>query len=203
MLTKTGHSRKTRNLSKKCYIRHCQTSRHLHRVASCYFPAISQCAGINDLNDTVLGYEVIAEAFPKERFLGWRLAGEAGGRWGSHPAGLSVPAELRLRPRDPLRRAERSRPAAQLPACPPRPPAPFSRARSSGTRRDPAERGWSRRAAGAQPGRSRVRAAPSQRAGRRGERRNLPRPGGRAPLCREATRAPPPEHPFNSGSDGD
>lgn len=38
---------------------------------------------------------------------------------------------------------------------------------------------------------------------RRGERRDLPRPGERAALCREATRAPPPEHPFNSGSDGD
>lgn len=137
MLTRTGHSRKTRNLSKKCYIRHCQTSRHLHRAASCYFPPIPRCAGINDLNDTVLGYQVIAEAFPKERFPSWRLAGDAAGRWGSHRARLSVPAQLGLLP---FGRAKRSRPAALLPPCHPRAAAPALPARSSGTR-DPGEEG--------------------------------------------------------------
>lgn len=43
------------------------------------FPPSPGAQGIDDLNDTVLGYEVIAEPFPKERFPGWRLSGKAGG----------------------------------------------------------------------------------------------------------------------------
>lgn len=119
---------------------------------------------------------------------------------GKSPCSAQRPGRTLALPPDPVR-AGRSAHAPRLGSLhEPRPPAPALRRRGAaalgGT---PAKRGWSRGADGAQPDRSRGRAAPSQRV----ERRNLLRPAERAPLCREATGAPPPEHLFNSGSDGD
>ncbi|KAL9853933.1 uncharacterized protein GJ701_003498 [Geothlypis trichas] len=101
---------------------------------------------------------------------------------GKSPCSAQRPSRTPALPPVPFGRAERSRPAARLPPPQARPPAP---ALPAAVQRH--SRGWSGRGAGAgaQPGWSTGRAAPSQRA----ERSNLPRPGERAPLCREATRA--------------
>ncbi|XP_038010851.1 translation initiation factor IF-2-like [Motacilla alba alba] len=95
---------------------------------------------------------------------------------GKSPCSAQRPSRIPALSPDPVRAGKALTPRGSTPSVPAAaasPGSPGGRRGAAALGGTPPKRGWSRRAAGAQPGRSRGRAAPSQRA----ERRNLPSPG--------------------------